>query len=61
MINFFQPLKIISTSQKDRIKNHDFRPTLKSSVRQTNSAVSNLSLNIQRHVEVPKSNFFWKK
>ena len=29
--------------------------TLLHSVRQTNSALSNLSLNIQGHVEVPKS------
>ena len=31
------------------------------SVRQTNSAQSNLSLNIQGHVEVPKSKFFLEK
>ena len=31
------------------------------SVRQTNSAPSNLSLNIQGHVEVPKSKFFFEK
>ena len=34
---------------------------LLTSVRQTNSALSNLSLNIQGDVEVPKSNFFLKK
>ena len=28
MINIFQPLKNFSTSQKDRMKNPDFRPTL---------------------------------
>ena len=34
---------------------------MNTSVRQTNSASSNLSLNIQGHVEVPKSKFFLKK
>ena len=30
-------------------------------MRQTNSALSNLSLNIQGHVEVPKNKFFLEK
>ena len=39
---------------------HAYRIVI-NSVRQTNSASSNLSLNIQGHVEVPKSKFFLEK
>ena len=38
-----------------------FLPHLDSSVRQTYSALSNLSLNIQGHEEVPKSKFFFEQ
>ena len=42
-------------------KEHATISFLYNSVRQTNSALPNFSLNIQGHVEVPKVNFFGKK
>ena len=47
------------TSQTFRVAEHS--PTLGNSVCQTNFASSNLSLNIQGHIEVPKSKFKKKK
>ena len=61
LLNSKETLDIQISIEIESIRALDLHKKVHNSVRQTNSALSNLSLNIQGHVEVPKSIFFLEK